>query len=209
MFDNLKIQSKALNATFKITIYLPDDYDKTDNLYNALYIVSSSNLFLNNNFNLEEHLKEHSLIGICIYPNLEIKKNNLLFNTFNDKYGFNELYQEFIINEVKPHLEKQYRINKDSSTNYILGYKDTAILAYSLTYHYTNNFSKMFLYDLNIDSFYKPFLTDLISRFDPNISIYYNITNNEHKDEITNRLKLFGCVNFRYAKDINELLNNL
>lgn len=46
MFDNIKILSEGLNASFKVTIYLPDDYDKTDKTYKALYIVGGSNPFL-------------------------------------------------------------------------------------------------------------------------------------------------------------------
>lgn len=45
MFDNIKILSEGLNASFKVTIYLPDDYDKTDKTYKALYIVGGSNPF--------------------------------------------------------------------------------------------------------------------------------------------------------------------
>lgn len=74
MFDNIKILSEGLNASFKVTIYLPDDYDKTDKTYKALYIVGGSNPFLIPTYSLEEILKQKNVIGISIYPNLEIKR---------------------------------------------------------------------------------------------------------------------------------------
>lgn len=210
MFDNIKILSEGLNASFRITIYLPDDYDKTDKSYKALYIVSASNPFLIPTYSLEEILKEKDVIGISIYPNLEIKKNNLLFNSFNDKYGFAAIYENFIINEIKPLINQKYRVDSTAKGTAIFGYKETAILAYSLAYHYSNEFTKLYMYELNIEPFKNYFMTDLMSRFDPNISFYFSMQASDSAKLIEERLQMFGACNFKwYTNNLTSLLETI
>ncbi len=207
MFDNLKIISKKLNANFRVTTYIPKDYDKNDNLYKAVYILSGSNPFQNPNYHLEETLEEKNAIGIAIYPNLDIAKNKMLYNSFNDKPGFAKLYEDFIINEIKPIINQKYRVNHNALNNVILGFNDTAILAYSLAYHYTNQFDKILMYCLNTDSYHKLFMADLKSKFDPNISFFYSMDNNKNSLEIESILTMFGCKEFKLLnKNINSLL---
>lgn len=210
MFDNIKILSEGLNASFKVTIYLPDDYDKTDKTYKALYIVGGSNPFLIPTYSLEEILKQKNVIGISIYPNLEIKKNNLLFNVFDDKFGFAKIYEEFIINKIKPIIETKYRVTSEAKGNTILGYKETAILAYSLSYHYTNQFSELYLHDIMIEPFKKKFMTDLMSRFDPNISFFFSMQAADTAKLIEERLQMFGACSFKwYSNNLALLLEHL
>jgi|GEM_PF-1564503 hypothetical protein len=210
MFDNIKIMSEGLNASFKVTIYLPDDYDKNDKTYKSLYIVGGSNPFLIPTYSLEEILKQKNVIGISIYPNLEIKKNNLLFNSFDDKFGFSAIYESFIINEVKPLICQKYRVEANAKNNAIFGYKETAILAYSLAYHYTNEFEAIYMHELNIEPFKNHFMSDLMSRFDPNIGFYFSMQSPEASKLIEERLQMFGACSYKwYSNNLTSLLETL
>lgn len=210
MFDDIKVLSKGLNASFKITIFLPDDYNRNDLYYKTLFIVGSSNPFLIPTYELEQKLVNRNMIGVAIYPNLDIKKNTLLFNTFNDKYGFCEIYESFIINELIPLLTKKYRIDSCKNNRIILGYKDTAILAYSLARHYPNSFGRILMYELNVESFKNSFLTDLISRFDPNEGLFFTMQDTTTAQEIENRLRMFGATSYKWCtNNIALLLENI
>lgn len=207
MFDNLKIISKKLNANFRITTYIPKDYDKNDIIYKAVYILCGTNPYQNPNYHLEEILDNKNAIGIAIYPNLDIAKNKMLYNTFEDKPGFAKLYEDFIINEIKPIINQKYRVNPNALNNVIIGINDTAILAYSLAHHYTNQFDKVLMYNLNTDSYHKLFMSDFKSKFDPNISFYYSMDNNKNSLEIESILTMFGSKDFKLLnKNITSLL---
>lgn len=209
MFENFKVTSKKLCATFKITVFLPNDYDKNANIYNSLFIVSGSNPFTNPQYKLESYLASKNLLGFAIYPSIDVSKNKLLYNSFDSKYNYALLYEDFIINELKPLLTEKYRINKGFNGNFILGIKDTAILAYSLAYHYTNNFEKLLAHELSLNND-KLFMSDLMSKFDPNISFYFSTTNNSLSKVIEERLRLFGAVDIYLGnQDITSLIERL
>ncbi len=203
MFDNLKIFSQKLNTSFKITVSLPNDYDKNNHIYTTLFVVSGSNPFSNFSLNLEEFLINKNMLGIAIYPNLDIKKNTLLYNSFDETYNFARLYEEFIVFEVLPLLKEKYRIHQDSSNNYILGLNDTSILAYSLAYHYSL-FSKIFLINFNFNN-HKIFLSDLMSKFNPNIDFYINANDKNFSKTIVDRLLMFGAPKASSFNDIKDL----
>lgn len=203
MYDNLKLFAKKLNASFKITVLLPHDYDKTNKGYKALYIVSNSNPFSDYKLNLENIINQKNMIGIAIYPSLDVKKNQLLYNIFDDTYNFSNLYQAFIIKEVMPLLKEKYRLNSDKEGNYILGYKDTSLLAYGLAYHY-DTFEKLYLFDFDIKA-KKHFLADLMSSFDPSIGFYLNAKDALLAKEIKERLTMFGIIEYHELDSILSL----
>lgn len=203
MFDILKMYSKSLNAQFKITVYLPEDYDKNNHIYEAIYIVSNTNPFNDSKINLEDKIKNKIIFSI--YPEKNISKNSLLYNSFDDYYGFSKLYEEFIINEIRPYLVLKYRVNKDFEGNSILGYDETAILAYNLAFHYTMKFDKMYLYNLNLAGFDKLFHTDLVSSFTPFISIFYK-TDTENEKRIETTLRLLGSLEFQSVDTLDDML---
>lgn len=204
MFENLKVLSKGLNTQFKVTVCLPFDYDKNDKMYKSVYIVASNNPFANYDLDLENKILDRNMIGIAIYPNIDVARNSLLFNSFDEKYDFARLYEEFIMNELNPLLEERYRISPQMTDRAILGLKDTSLLAYCLAYHYSNSFGVALMYDLHINHL-KLFMSDLMSKFNPNIKFYFHCDDEGMAHEIFNRLTIFGMPDVMHLDKNMEL----
>lgn len=210
MYDNLKFFCEELNASFRVTVLLPKDYGTKDKLYDSLFIVSPSNPFLNLEYDLENTILTKDMLGFAIYPNLDIAKNKLLFNSFDETYNYARLYEDFIMKKVFPLLLDKYHIKKEKSGRSLLGINDTSILGYNLAYHFDNSFNNIFLHNLQLKQYWKYFLVDLKSKFNPSIGFFYSSDESELSLLINETLTLFGHPNHKqYDLNIKELLKRL
>lgn len=189
MIDTLKFHSNTLNIDVRVKIFLPSNYDQNDKLYNSVYIISKNDHI--NSEELNKSFENNDLIGIQIYPNNDIDKNVLLFDSFESKYNFSKLYSDFLFKEILTYLEKRYRLGTTQKDRAILGYDITALFALTSAYEY-NLFSKMISLNLDIEKFKFRFFSYLKSKFDPNTGLYLYMKNEETLDEIYKLEKMFG-----------------
>ena len=190
MLDTLKFHSSSLNIDIKTKIFLPNDYDKTSEYFESVYIVSKSDPFVKD-FKLENTLEEKNLIAISIFPNNDIEKNKLLFESFESKYNYSFLYQEAIIKEILPYVEKRYRIKKAQANRSLVGYAETSLLAFTMALDY-NLFSNVFCVKLDLTKIKNHILVYLKAKFDPNIKYYISMDDRKLLSEIAQIERLFG-----------------
>lgn len=126
------LQSPQLKCERKIWVYLPENYAQTQKKYPVIYMHDGQNLFdaktaFAGEWNVDETLNNLKANAIVIgIENGGEKRLEELTPYKNEKYGGGkaDLYLDFIINTVKPYVDKKYRTK--------LGAKNTCIWGSSL-----------------------------------------------------------------------------
>lgn len=210
MLDINKFHSTKLATNITAAVMLPDNRNIVLESYKTIYILSLANPFISNK-NFQKIVNDKNICLVSIYPSLNIKKNELLFESFKSDYDFSYLYQEFIINELIEVLEDKYRLKKGKENRCLLGENNTSITALTMAHDFTSSFYNVVSINLNLDNIYKEFLSYLKSKFDPNIDITISMNDYNKLDEIYKLLKDFGIVNIKKsnASNLEEYLNTL
>ncbi len=143
-----------LNRYRRIWIYLPASYQKEKNkLYPVLYMQDGQNLFneqtaaFHTEWGIDECLdtlalqlhKECIVVGI---DNDSTKRLNEYNPYDNDKYGKGEgkQYLDFVVNTLKPFVDKNYRTLKDAKHTFIGGSSMGALISMYALVQYPNVF---------------------------------------------------------------------
>lgn len=124
--ENVKIQSKFLNQEREILIYTPADYDwRTNEYFNVIYVFDSQNReFFDFTTSIISFLTDNSksfiIVGITSPYNektdyarnndlLPILNTNESKNRYGKYSGNSDNFLEFVSNEVKNYVDKNYR----------------------------------------------------------------------------------------------------
>jgi predicted alpha/beta superfamily hydrolase len=112
------IESPQLKTSKKVWVYLPQNYYTTTKKFPVIYLNDAQNLFdaktsFSGEWNIDETLD--SLKAEVIIVGIEHgndKRIDELTPYPNEKYGGGKAneYLDFIVNQVKPHVEKNFRI---------------------------------------------------------------------------------------------------
>ncbi len=122
-----------LNRTRKISIYLPPNYNETEENYPVLYMLDGQNIFdtatsYSGEWEVDEQLntlynqKGKSFIVVAINHGNE-KRINEYSAWDNKKYGIGEgeAFLNFLVNTLKPQVDKLCRTKPDSANTAIIG----------------------------------------------------------------------------------------
>ena len=144
----------GLNRSRQIRVYLPPEYDSTNQNYPVLYMHDGQNLFDDSTsfigeWGVDESLNklakesEFRLIVVGI-DNGQEKRMNELSPWENKKYGQaeGEEYMKFIVNQVKPHIDNAYRTLRDRENTAIIGSSMGGLISHYAIYKYPQVFSK-------------------------------------------------------------------
>ena len=203
MLDITKQFSKSLQANISTAILLPDNYNSVNTVYNAYYILSETNPFIGSN-QFQELVNKKNIALIAIFPSLNIKKNILLFESFKSQYDFSYLYQESIINQVIPTLERIYRLNNNYMNKSVIGLNNMALIAYTIAHDFTSSFGHVYSINLDITPFKAQFLAYMKSKFNPNIGIHISFTDDTY-NYASNIYKMFGITELAENNSSNIL----
>ncbi|WP_339917230.1 alpha/beta hydrolase [Yeosuana marina] len=129
--ENFKIPQ--LNRTRKISIYLPPNYNETEDNYPVLYMLDGQNMFdtatsYSGEWEVDEQLNTlynqigKSFIVVAINHGNE-KRINEYSAWDNEKYGIGEgeEFLNFLVNTLKPQVDKLCRTKPDSANTAIIG----------------------------------------------------------------------------------------
>ncbi len=202
-----EIKVKSLHDRIKkIRIILPKDYFNTEKAYPVLYMHDGQNLiepskFSNHSWEVLKTMDEFHddtkgfiIVGIdadprkrvleyspalskSIYPYL-IKKENLLKEEINpeaDEYG------EFIVNQLKPKIDSEYRTKKNKENTFIAGASCGGIISLYLGIKYQNIFSCIGAFSSALTVTKKPLYTYIENKGIKNdIKIYMDMGTKEN-----------------------------
>jgi hypothetical protein len=206
MLDINKFHSQILAANVSTAVLLPDNYNKVDTIYKPIYILTTSNPFLNDS-KYQEFVNSADVALVAIYPSLDVKKNELLYDSFNTEYDFSKQYQSFILDTVIKNITTLYRLSNKFNDKYLVGIDKTSLLGFTMPLDFTTTFGHLYSINLDIDN-KADFLAYVKSKFDPQIEINLSLINKDIQKEIKDILKLFGIISYNDF-DTNNLLDTL
>ncbi|MBI9010362.1 MAG: alpha/beta hydrolase [Tenericutes bacterium] len=158
---------KALeNRTRNVRILLPSDYYITDKSYPVLYMHDGQNLISNSPFSgyswevlktmdkLEDETKGFIVVGIdngeqkrILEYSPYIPKRAIKYLKIKEKISSNEIqaeadfYGDFIVNQLKPSIDKDFKTKKDRNNTFIAGSSCGGVISIYLGFKYQNIFS--------------------------------------------------------------------
>jgi predicted alpha/beta superfamily hydrolase len=148
--SHLLIESPQLKTTKKIWLYLPLDYENSNQNYPVIYMFDGQNLFdektsFVGEWNIDE--KMDSLKAKVIIVGIEHgneKRIDELTPYKNEKYGGGKADEmlDFIINTLKPEIDKKYRTKSNAKNTVIMGSSLGGLTAYYATLKYPKVFGK-------------------------------------------------------------------
>lgn len=149
-----QLHMPGLNRLRTIRLYLPPDYESSDNRYPVLYMHDAQNLFdkataFAGEWQVDETLDKLannnrlSLIVVGI-DNGEDKRLNELSPWTNDNFGPAEgqEYAEFIVSTLKPFIDTRYRTLSDAQHTAVMGSSMGGLMSHYLIFQYPEVFSK-------------------------------------------------------------------
>jgi alpha-glucosidase len=161
--ENVEILSEAfkisqLDRDRKIWVYLPPNYNNSQEHYPVLYMHDAQNLFdaktaYASEWNVDETLNSlfyetgFQMIVVGIENGGE-KRLNEYSPWKNEKYGEaeGEAYVDFIVENLKPHIDKTFRTQTDSENTAIMGSSMGGLISFYATLNYPNVFGKAGIY---------------------------------------------------------------
>ena len=139
-----------LNAKRRIWMYVPKSYDSKKR-YPVLYMHDGQNLFDNSiafagEWGVDEYLdstkKECIVIGIDNGGDERMQEYNAYDNTKFGK-GKGKLYTDFIVQTLKPYVDKNYATLKEKKNTFIAGSSMGGLISYYAALKYPNTFGKI------------------------------------------------------------------
>ncbi len=157
--ENVKVDTeltyiKQLERYRRLRVYLPPDYEESDKKYPVLYMHDGQNLFddytsYSGEWKVDEILdslyktKNFSIIVVGI-DNGEMLRINEYLPWDNKKYGKGEgqAYVDFIVQDLKPMIDKRYRTLSDRENTAIMGSSMGGLISHYAIFKYPEVFSK-------------------------------------------------------------------
>ncbi len=153
-----KLTIPGLNRTRQIRIYVPPNYANSDQRYPVLYMHDGQNLFDSatayaGEWNVDETMNSLSKSGkldliVVGIDNGESKRMTELNPWPSVQFGAPEgkEYVEFIVNVVKPLIDKKYRSKPDRVNTAIMGSSMGGLISHYAINQYPQVFSKAGIY---------------------------------------------------------------
>lgn len=148
--STFSIVSPELQTTKKIWLYLPKNYNASKKKYSVIYMPDAQNLFdaktsYSGEWNIDEKLDSLSaqVIVVGIEHGNE-KRLEELTPYPHEKYGGGKAnqYLDFIVNTLKPSIDKKYRTKTDKTHTLIIGSSLGGLTAFYATLKYPEVFGK-------------------------------------------------------------------
>lgn len=151
-------QMEALDRERTVRVYLPEDYDESVEAYPVIYAHDGQNLFDDSTsyageWGLDESLNNLAMetgfkaIVVGVDNGLE-KRINELSPWENPEYGPAEGdgYMDFIVNQLKPHVDSVYRTHPEREHTAILGSSMGGLISHYAIYKFPHVFSKVIIF---------------------------------------------------------------
>jgi len=144
------IEAPQLKTTKKIWIYLPKSYSASAQKYSVIYMHDAQNLFdaktsYSGEWNVDEKLDSLSAPVIVVgVEHGNEKRMDELTPYKNEKYGGGNAdnYLDFIVNTLKPYIDKNYKTKPKAKNTIIMGSSLGGLVSYYAILKYPEVFGK-------------------------------------------------------------------
>ncbi|WP_195988772.1 alpha/beta hydrolase-fold protein [Clostridium sp. D53t1_180928_C8] len=232
--ENFEVEIKELNRKRMIRVYLPNDYDKNVNkYYKVMYMHDGHNLFyketsayggiwdIQNSMSKSEESGNDGIIVVGIDCNNEttfgrldeyspwVNENLKKFipsRSIEIAGGEGDLYVEFLVNSLKPYIDKKYRTLKTRENTFIVGSSMGGFISLYAGYKYPEVFSIIGAFS-TAAWFSKENLIEFIKKnYKDNMKIYLDSGTKETSDS---EVSEFNEIYVNDTKELENLLLNL
>ncbi len=192
----------SLNRKRKLRLYLPPNYENSTERYPVLYMHDGQNLFddatsfageweVDESLNALYEKKGFSLIVVGIDNGGE-KRMNELSPWENSKYGVAEgkQYMDFIVNIVKPYIDKNYRTLADRKNTAIMGSSMGGLISHHAIFEYPQIFSKAGIFSPSFWYSEAVFPFSQIKKLQSDSRLYFLVGSNEGYDMVEGMNKM-------------------
>ena len=190
--SSFSIESKQLNSMKKIWVYLPQNYSISSKKYPVIYMHDGQNLFDNKTsytgeWNVDETLDsiKAQVIIIGVEHGGE-KRIDELTPFKHPKYsgGNATAYLDFIVNTLKPEIDKKYRTKTNAKNTGIFGSSLGGLVSFYAALIYPNIFGKVGCFSPSF-WFCRDELKSVMDRTtDFDTKIYFLCGDNEGDDDV-------------------------
>ena len=181
-----------LNTTRRIRIYLPSDYESSTERYPVLYMHDGQNLFdvltsYSGEWEVDETMQQLEKSGklklIIVGIDNSEDRNSEYTPYVNDQYGGGKgaKYADFVVNELKPFIDKSYRTKSDRVNTGIMGSSLGGVISMYIGTEYSNTFGKLGIFSPSFWWSEKCYEQVENKGFVANTKIYMNAGQEEHK----------------------------
>jgi len=212
---------KQLDRYRKIRIYLPPNYQATDKRYPVLYMTDAQNLFDDKTsyvgeWNVDEILdslyeaKGFELIIVGI-DHGEMKRINEYSPWDNKKYGKGEgkEFGEFLVNDLKPMIDKTYRTLHDKENTGIMGSSLGGFMAHYMMFEYPEIFGRAGIYSPSYWYAKDVFAFTQSKEFHKSLRFYILIEDKKRKQAAKNVFKMEKLLRkLGYSDDNMRIIND-
>lgn len=159
--DNVSILKKEFvikglnDISHKVWLYLPPDYSSSNKNYPVIYMHDAQNLFDNatsylGEWSVDETLNDYysknkrGFIVVAV-ENGGAKRIEEYTPWKHQKYGGGKggIYVDFLVNELKPYLDQNYRTKKDANSTAIIGSSLGGLISFYGGLKHPNVFGKI------------------------------------------------------------------
>ncbi len=203
MIDTIKFYSSELRIHVTCSILLPKNYHIENKIYKPYYYLCLKNPFIKDKDFLSIVDNIDTPI-IAIYPTQDLNKNILLFDIFNKNFDYAIVYLNFIITDLIKRLEGIYRFSSEPKNKTIIAENECAISALFSAHLITSEIENVVALNLNLKDI-KMIRVNLLSLFNPNISISFSSHDREKLVLLNNNLKEFGIKKSEIVSDLTVL----
>lgn len=189
-------QIPQLNRTRQIWVYLPLNYEGSDQKYPVIYMHDAQNLFnyktsFVGEWEIDETLnsltEEGKTVPIVVGIDNGGKHRMDEYSPYtNPQYGGGEgdAYLEFIVNTLKPHIDTTFRVLNDSKNTAIAGSSMGGLISFYAGVKYPETFGKVFVFSPSF--WYSDKLFDLVetTTWSTQPKMYFLVGENEGGDMV-------------------------
>lgn len=173
----------------RIHLYLPDNYDSTDERYPVLYMFDGHNLYFDSDatygksLGLKEFLdwwgKKLIVVGIeCSSEDLQRVHEYCPYHIesaiYGDVKGRGDATVAWIVNDLKPYIDKTYRTYPFREATAIAGYSMGGMLTLYTVLHYNDVFSKAAVISPSVVPAMEPFRKEVQGKLSPDTRIFFS-----------------------------------
>jgi enterochelin esterase-like enzyme len=144
----INIKSKFLHRKVHITILLPPHYEQVMNDYPVLYLNDGQDLTklgmtqILANLYRENTIPHFILIGIHADKNRIQEYGTASQADYAGRGGRANLYTQFVLEELMPYLQQNYRIKQGAENAFFAGFSLGGLAAMDMVWHHSDKFSR-------------------------------------------------------------------
>ena len=191
-YSTFEVNAPQLNCKRKIWIYLPLDYDKSNKRYPVIYMHDGQNLFdaktsFAGEWNVDETLDSIKAKVIVVgVENGGGKRMDELTPFKNEKHGGGnaDKYLDFLIQTLKPHIDKNYRTKTTAKNTCLFGSSLGGLISFYGALKYPETFGKVGCFSPSFWFNRKEIFEMMENTKNFNAKIYFMCGDNEGDDDM-------------------------